>query len=172
MRLEERLMIRAEVVRDDRTVYSGVGLNDVLVKSKMSHTLQLKTYLGGALFATYPADGIVVATPTGSTAYALSAGGPLVFPTLQTLIMAPICPHTLSARPMIVPAEEKIAVEVESDGEHAICAVDGVEPFDLESGDIVQIRRADWSTRLIVLNHATFYGKVRARYLYGERLNE
>ncbi len=172
MQIEERIMIHADIVRGGKTLHSGVGLNDVLVKSGMSHMLHLKTEFGGATFASYPADGILVATPTGSTAYSLSAGGPLVVPTVQAFIVVPICPHTLSARPMIVPATETIAIEIESEDGDVICAIDGVEPLPLQQGDRIEIRRADYVTRLIVLDHATFYGKVRARYLYGERLNE
>lgn len=172
MQIEERIMIRADIVRNGRTIHTGIGLNDVLVKSGMSHMLHLKTEFGGATFASYPADGILVSTPTGSTAYSLSAGGPLVVPTVQAFIVVPICPHTLSARPMIVPAEETIAIEIESETDDVICAIDGVEPLPLQRGDRIEMCRADYMTRLIVLDHATFYGKVRARYLYGERLNE
>jgi len=172
MQIEERIMIRADIVRNGETIHTSVGLNDVLVKSGMSHMLHLKTEFGGAKFASYPADGILVSTPTGSTAYALSAGGPLVVPTVQAFIVVPICPHTLSARPMIVPATETIAIEIESETDDVICAIDGVEPLPLQCGDRIEMRRADYMTRLIVLDHATFYGKVRARYLYGERLNE
>ena len=172
MQIEERIMLRADIVRNGETIHTGVGLNDVLVKSGMSHMLHLKIEFGGAAFASYPADGILVSTPTGSTAYALSAGGPLVVPTVQALLVVPICPHTLSARPMIVPATETIAIEIETETEDVICAIDGVEPLPLQQGDRIEVRRADYVTRLIVLDHATFYGKVRARYLYGERLNE
>lgn len=172
MKLEERVMVHAEVWREGACVHRGVGLNDAIIKSGMSHMLRLKTFLGGSLFATFPADGIIVATPTGSTAYALSAGGPLVVPTVEAFVVVPICPHTLSARPMVVPGTETIAVEIESDGGEVIFAVDGIEPFDLQNGDRIVVRRADFVTRLIVLDHATFYRKVRNRYLYGERLNE
>ena len=172
MQIEERIMLRADLLRNGETLHTGVGLNDVLVKSGMSHMLHLKIEFGGAPFASYPADGILVATPTGSTAYALSAGGPLVVPTVQALLVVPICPHTLSARPMIVPAAETIAIEIETETEDVICAIDGVEPLPLQQGDRIEVRRAEYVTRLIVLDHATFYGKVRARYLYGERLNE
>jgi NAD+ kinase len=171
MRLEERLMIHAEVRRSGQVVYSGTGLNEAQVKSGMSHMLQLQTYLGGAPFATYPADGLIVSTPTGSTAYSLSAGGPLVAPTVQALIVTPICPHTLSARPMVVPGDEVVEVEVGVNGGEVLFAVDSVEQFPLQNGDRIVMRRADYVTRLIVLDHATFYRKVRNRYLYGERLN-
>ena len=87
-------------------------------------------------------------------------------------IVVPICPHTLSTRPMIVPATETIAIEIETETEDVICAIDGVEPLPLQQGDRIEVRRAEYMTRLIVLDHATFYGKVRAHYLYGERLHE
>src|SRR5690242_14859200 len=125
MQVEERVMVRADVWREGRCIYSGVGLNDAQIKSAMSHILDLKTYLGGAEFATYPADGIIVAAPTGSTAYSLSAGGPLVAPTVQALIITPICPHTLSARPLVVPGDEVIEIEIESDDGDVIFSVDG-----------------------------------------------
>lgn len=172
IRTEERLMVCAEVWRAGECVHSGVGLNDAVVRSSRTHLLQIKTYLAGEAFATYPADGILVATPTGSTAYALSVGGPLITPTIQALAIVPICPHTLSARPLVVPADEVIEIEVEVDGGEVIFAVDGSEVFTLENGDRVSVRRADYTTRLIVLGHDTFYRKVRNRYLYGERLNE
>lgn len=172
MRVEERIMVLAEVFRHGNLVHSGLGLNDALVKSVMSHMLNLKTYFGGALFATYSADGVLISTPTGSTAYALSAGAPLVVPTVQALILTPICPHTLSARPLVVPADEQIEIEIESDSSDILFAVDGVDPFTLLDGDRVSVRRAEYVTRLITVDDTDFYRKVRARYRYGERLNE
>ena len=93
-------------------------------------------------------------------------------PTVRAMIVTAICPHTLSARPLVVPDDEVIEIEVEGEDEAAIFDVDGADPFPLRKGDRVVIRRADYMTRLIVLDHATFYRKVRDRYLYGERLNE
>lgn len=171
VRIEERLMLRADIVRDERCVHSGFGLNDVILKSKMTHLLNLKTRIGGSYFATYPADGVVVATPTGSTGYALSAGGPLIAPSVEAFVLAPICPHTLSARPIIVPSNETIEIEVETDGHEVIFAIDGVEPVALETGDRVVVQQAPYRTRLIIVDQTTFYAKVRNRYLYGERLN-
>ncbi len=172
IRLEERMMVRAEVWRGTERVSSQIGLNDALVKSRASQMLQIRTRLARAEFATYPADGIIVATPTGSTAYSLSAGGPLVAPTVNAMVVTPICPHTLSARPMVVPADEVVEIELETECNDVVCVVDGVEPLTLEPGDRVIVRRAECVTRLIVLDHATFYRKVRDRYLYGERINE
>ncbi len=171
VRIEDRLMIRADILREDQCVHSGFGLNDVILKTKMPHLVNLKTSIDGAYFATYPADGIVVATPTGSTGYALSTGGPLISPCVEAFVMVPICPHTLSARPIIVPSDETIEIEVETDGHEVIFAIDGVEPVSLETGDRIVVQGAAHRTRLIIVDHTTFYAKVRNRYLYGERLN-
>ncbi len=171
VQFEERLMVQAEVWREDDVVFRAYGLNEAVVKSGMTQLLRLKTFLGGAAFATYPADGVIVATPTGSTAYSLSAGGPLVAPTVQALIITPICPHTLSARPLIVPGDETVEIEIESDGGEVRLTVDSASSFTLLSDDRVIVRRSEFVTRLVILDHATFYRKVRDRYLYGERLN-
>lgn len=171
VRIEERLMVRADIIRQETCVHSGFGLNDVILKSKMTHLLNLKTRIGGAHFATYAADGVVVSTPTGSTGYALSAGGPLIEPCVEAFVFVPICPHTLSARPIIVPSNEVIEIEVETDGHEVIFAIDGVEPVALETGDRIVVQQAPYRTRLIIVDHTTFYAKVRNRYLYGERLN-
>ena len=173
MKLEERMMVRAEVWRGSACIQSMTGLNDALVKSRASQLLHIHTRLAGAEFATYPADGIIISTPTGSTAYSLSAGGPLVAPTVSAMILTPICPHTLSARPMVVPCDEVVEIEIETDSGDVVCSVDGQDPIPINSGDRIVIRRAECVTRLIVLNNkAAFYHKVRDRYLYGERLNE
>lgn len=169
---EERVMVHAEVFREDERVYSATGLNEALVKSGLSHLVHLRLFLRDAPFATYPADGIIVATPTGSTGYALSAGGPIVEPTVKAFVLVPICPHTLSARPMVVPDTDRIELLILNNDGEVLFAVDGVAQFPLQKGDRVCIRRADYTTRLFVLEPASFYRKVRARYLYGERLTE
>ncbi len=170
--VEERLMVHAEIVREGVVICQRFGLNEVMVKSGMSHLMALSTSLGGTPFARFPSDGIVVATPTGSTAYALSAGGPLVMPTVEALLMVPICPHTLNARPLLLPKDETIEIEIESEGNDMFFAVDGIDAVPLMSGDRILIQRSEHVTRLLVFETGTFYRKVRARYLYGERLNE
>jgi len=171
VRIEERLMVRADIQRGEQCVYSGFGLNDAMLKTKMTQLLSLKTRIGGAHFATYAADGVVVSTPTGSTGYALSAGGPLIAPCVEAFVLAPICPHTLSARPIVIPSNETIEIEVETDGHEVIFAIDGVEPISIETGDRIVVQQAPHRTKLIIVDHTTFYAKVRNRYLYGERLN-
>ena len=172
MRIAERMMAQVEIRRGSEIVYSEIGLNEVVVKSGLSHLLRLKTHIAGMLFATYLADGLIIATPTGSTAYALSAGGPLVHPDIEAFVIVPNNPHTLSARPLVIPCDAEIEVEAETTGGEIICAVDSAEPFILQSGDIVSVRRAACSARLISFDPAGFYRKVRNRYLYGERISE
>jgi NAD+ kinase len=172
VRIEERMMIEAEVWRNGTCVHTNLGLNDAVVKSATSSLLNLRLQLGGAPFATYPADGLIIATSTGSTAYSLSAGGPIVAPTMGALILTPICPHTLSARPMVIPCHDVIEIHIEDSGGDVLFKMDGVDPFPIQHNDRVIVRRSRFVTKLIVLDHATFYQKVRARYLYGERLDE
>ena len=172
MRIAERMMAQVEVKRDGETVRSEIGLNEIVVKSGLSHLLRLKTHIAGMLFATYLADGLIIATPTGSTAYALSAGGPLVHPDIEAFVIVPNNPHTLSARPLVIPCDAEIEVEAETTGGEIICAVDSADPFFLQSGDRVFVRRAPCSARLISFDPAGFYRKVRNRYLYGERISE
>ncbi len=171
-RLEERMMVQGEVVRGGEVVHTATGLNDVVInKGTMARLLHLRTSFGGDPVVRYPADGVIVATPTGSTAYALSAGGPLVEPTVQALVVVPICPHTLAARPLIVPADETVSVTVEIEDGEVLFMSDSTQVFPLASGDRVDIRRAARSTRIVAVRRSTFYQKVRKRLLWGERLN-
>jgi len=173
MRVEERTMVHGAVIRSGRTVYESAGLNDiVLTKAARARMLVFHLAFSGDPVATYPADGMVVATPTGSTAYALSAGGPLVEPTVEALLVVPICPHTLSARPLVIPADELVSVTLDSDGGEALFSADGARDFLLQSGDRIDVRQADYRTRIITLGHASFYAKVRKRLLWAERLNQ
>lgn len=172
MDLEERLMVEVEVLRHHHTVYRETGLNEVVIRTSQSNLLNLKTYIGSASFAEFPADGLIISTPTGSTGYSLSAGGPIVAPTVEALVMTALCPHTLSARPLILPCDEELKVKVDADGDEALCLVDNIHPFPLLDGDEILVRKAQFKTRLVVLDDRAFYRKIRQRYRYGERLNQ
>ena len=143
-----------------------------MIRGSHSNLLNFQTFLRDAPFADFPADGVIVSTPTGSTGYSLSCGGPIVGPTVQALVITALCPHTLSARPLLVPCDELIEVKLDADGGDALCLVDNIHPFTLMANDRILIRRADYLTRLIVLDRRAFYRKVRDRYRYGERLNQ
>lgn len=168
-RIEERLMIRAEVLRDGLCVETTDGLNDLVIRAQQ-RMLKMRVTVRDTFIATYAADGIIVATPTGSTAYNLAAGGPLVHPSVQTLLLTPICPHTLNVRSLLVGVEDTIRVSLES-GERdvTLLTVDGQESVTLEAGDELIFSRSPQRGRFIALDGSGFYEKVHTRLRLGER---
>ncbi|MBC7324237.1 MAG: NAD(+)/NADH kinase, partial [Moorella sp. (in: Bacteria)] len=122
-RLEERMMLRGAVRREDQ-ILDCLALNDVVItKGAFSRMLRLEVYVGPDYLDTYPADGLIISSPTGSTAYSLSAGGPLVSPELQVMILTPICPHTLYSRPLVVAGEQQINIHVHAQGAEVMLTV-------------------------------------------------
>jgi len=168
--VEPRLLLQAQV--NGATAEPGaLALNDVVVMRRQSqHPVRLRTTLDGAHIATYPADGVIVATATGSTAYNLSAGGPILDSRMQALVITPICSHTLYSRPLVVPAEVAIGVRVESRGwgDEGVCVTaDGQESTALGAGQELLIRRAPWAVRLVRLQPARFYDRLREKLRWG-----
>jgi NAD+ kinase len=169
--LDERLMVSAEVIRDGRPIAAFSALNDLVIgKGALARMLKMEIYVGDTFIATYAADGIIVATPTGSTAYNLAAGGPLVHPTVRVILLTPICPHTLNIRSLIIDEEERIRVVMATDPRDvALLTSDGQVGYEMKPGDIVVFARAACRTRLIVLDSAHFYEKLQTRLRLGER---
>jgi NAD+ kinase len=162
--IEERIMLEAEVVRDGTSISKVIAINDVVItKGSFSRLIELKTYIDGEYLTTYPADGVIVACPTGSTAYSLSAGGPIVNPKLKSLIITPICPHTLHARSIVVSGEEAIKIIVEADHEDVMLTVDGQDGLKLISGDEVLIKSSELVTKLVKLEGYNFYQILKTR---------
>jgi NAD+ kinase len=170
-RVDERLMVSAQVTRNGASVGVFSALNDlVIAKGALARLLKMQIYVGGTFIATYAADGIIVATPTGSTAYNLAAGGPLVHPTVRVIILTPICPHTLNVRSLIIGEEERAQVVVVTEARDvALLTVDGQVGFELQPGDVVEFARAACRTRFILLDGANFYEKLQTRLRLGER---
>ncbi|GBC95739.1 NAD kinase [bacterium HR16] len=170
--IEKRLMVRAVAYRNGEPICDALALNDVVVtKGAVARMITLQTFVNDTFLATYSADGLVVATPTGSTAYSLSAGGAIVDPACEVLLLTPICAHTLSARPLILPAEKQVKVAVTADDGDFQLQADGGETVRLRSGDAVHVFRAQERTHLIVFDPDEFYTKLRDRLLWGERVN-
>ncbi|BCV21769.1 NAD kinase [Moorella sp. Hama-1] len=166
-RVEERMMLQGSVERSEQ-VLSCTALNDIVItKGAFSRMLRLEVYIDTAYLDTYPADGLIVSSPTGSTAYSLSAGGPLVSPQLQVMILTPICPHTLYARPLVVPGEQAIRVCVHAPGAEVMLTVDGQQGLHLRDGDVIKVTRAGTPTRLIRLQNNTFFSLVREKLKEG-----
>ena len=169
--VSERMKLRVHLHKGgtaERALDAEV-LNDVVIaKSALSRMAELDTRCSGDYVTTYRADGVIVATPTGSTAYALAANGPIVFPTMRGVIIAPICPHTLTQRPLVVPEDENIEILLMNDTE-VYLTLDGQKGLPLERGDRVQVKQS-YNRVLLVRNpNINFFGILRAKLRWGER---
>ncbi len=169
----ERPMVQGKVIRANGSEGPTLtGLNDVVVTGKAARMVYVKISIGPDELATYAADGVIVSTPTGSTGYSLSAGGPLVHPTTRVMIVTPIAPHTLSARALVVPETETVFLTIAGETRDAvIVTVDGQVEAPLETGDTVAVSRAPHTITFLSAGGPGFYEKIRTRWHYAERLN-
>jgi NAD+ kinase len=170
VRIEERMVLAARAeTADGATRGEYLALNDaVLHKGGFARVIRIGVRADGQVVGTYRADGIILSTPTGSTAYSLSAGGPIVSPTLDCIIATPICPHTLAVRPLVLPAEEHITVEILDTSEELILTIDGQEGAALAPGDRLVVRRADVPLCLVRLPGQTFFDTLRRKLRWGD----
>ncbi len=169
--VSERMKLRVHLHKggsSERALDEEV-LNDVVIaKSALSRMAELDTRCTGGYVTTYKADGVIVATPTGSTAYALAANGPIMVPTMRGVIIAPICPHTLTQRPLVVSDDENIEIILMNDTE-VYLTLDGQKGLPLERGDRVQVKQS-YNRVLLVRNpNLDFFGILRAKLRWGER---
>ena len=168
--VESRMMLEAQVLRKGSPVKSMVAFNDVVIgKGPISRIIRLETYVGSDYLATYRADGIIVASPTGSTAYSLSAGGPIVNPELEVMIVTPICPHTLHARPIILSDKQEIRVIMRTDTSEVMLTIDGQVGLPLQKNDSVVVRKADVYTRLVKVKNRSFSEVLRLKFRGGNK---
>ena len=163
--IEPRMMVEARVrSRRGRAPWTECGLNDVVIhQSDESRMVRLDIKIGSTPIGTLAADGLIVATPTGSTAYSLSAGGPIVRPTIEALLATPICPHSLAFRPLLVGANEKLRVRVGQNVNRARLTVDGQISRPLAAGDDIEIRRAKARVSMLSLKRDSFYEVLREK---------
>jgi len=164
-KISERLMLDIEVHREGRTLLRESGLNDcVLSGASASRLVVLDVDLSGVFLGQYRADGIIIASPTGSTAYSLSAGGPILHPETEALILTPICPHSLSNRPLVIPPQEKITVSVKQNQRIPVTlTVDGRGVFQLRPGDKITVTRHPKKALLVKSDRRSFYEIVHAK---------
>ena len=163
--IDNRMMIEASIIRNGKAVENFLALNDVVVtRGSVSRMIHLKVKVDGQVAGVYPADGIIASTPTGSTAYSLSAGGPIVDPNMSLILVTPICPHTLHSRSIIVPEGKEITIHtVESHQQDAMITVDGQSGYTLEPADIVRIRKSKYTTKLVRTGNRSFYEVLRKK---------
>jgi NAD+ kinase len=168
--VEKRMTLEIRVVGKQRRTHKFRVLNDaVITKGARSRIIDLETYVGEDYLCTYRADGLILSTPTGSTAYSLAAGGPILEPTLGAVVLAPICPHTLTHRPIVVPSNGTIRVTLRSFGDTVILIPDGQQGIRLNNGDQVEARDYGLPVSLIKLPSRSYYEILRDKLKWGER---
>ncbi len=171
-RIEERMMLETEIIRENKVIAKDIVLNDVVIsRGALSRILHLKTYINGSFIDLYPGDGLIISTPTGSTAYSLSAGGPMVEPDVELIIATPICPHLLYSRPFVTTSDRVIRVLIEENHCHdAMVTVDGQNGYEVRGGDSIITRKSRHFLKLIRIDSTNFFDVLRGKiYDRGEK---
>ncbi len=166
----EREVLNAGVIRRGKRIAEFIVLNDAVInKGALARIIDLETTINGEYLSTFRSDGLIISTPTGSTAYNLSAGGPIVYPSLHTIIITPICPHTLTIRPIIIPDDVKIRALLKSRDEEVTLTLDGQQGFTLEFEDVVEVGKAEGRILLIKSPYRRYFELLREKLKWGER---
>ncbi|MBW1645933.1 MAG: NAD(+)/NADH kinase [Deltaproteobacteria bacterium] len=170
--VSRRMMLTARVYRQQELITSYNVLNDVVInKGALARIIELETTIDHRYLTTFKADGLIISTPTGSTGYSLSAGGPVVYPTLDSIVLAPICPHTLTNRPLLLPPDVTVETVLTSEGGDVFLTLDGQVGFSLQQNDLVTITRAthDINIKLIKSPTKDYFEVLRTKLKWGER---
>jgi len=168
--VSERVMLEAEIVRDGASVQRQNALNDaVLNKAALSRIMDLELRVDGEYVTAYKADGLILSTPTGSTAYSLAAGGPIVHPAVASFVVTPICPHTLTNRPLVLPDSVTIDVGFKAEDNGVFLTLDGQVGVELDRGDHIRMRKAAEKLHLVRPTKKTYYEVLRSKLKWGER---
>ena len=169
-KVTRRKMLHVCLKRENAATAEYQALNDVVIaKSTIARIVDLEAWAGDSFICEYKADGLIISTPTGSTAYSLSAGGPIVYPTVNAICLTPICPHTLTNRPLIVPSEMPIRIVNRARDEDAYLTVDGQVGGPLQGGDRIECHTSDFDVLLIRPRDKTFFDVLRQKLKWGER---
>ena len=167
---EKRMMLTSTIIRNNKTLAEYSVLNDVVItKAAIARVIDLETSINQHYLTTFKADGLIVSTPTGSTAYSMAAGGPIVFPSLQAIILTPICPHTLTNRPILVPDSAGITVSIKSRKEGIFLTFDGQVGQSLKAGDLVKIKKSEHFLNMIKSPFKDYFEVLRTKLRWGER---
>jgi len=168
--IEERMMLTSTVLRDGKAIADFSVLNDVVInKGALARIIEMDAYVNNCYLTTFRADGLIVSTPTGSTAYSLSAGGPILYPTINAILITPICPHTLTNRPIVIPEDFNIEITLISDTQEVYLTLDGQRGFLLQRGDSILITKSPFKARLLLPNDRDYFNTLRNKLGWGER---
>ncbi len=169
-KVSDRMMLKVTLLRDGREVCAHEALNDVVInKGAPAKIITLDASVNGSFLATFKADGLIMSSPTGSTGYSLSATGPIIDPSIDCILITPICPHTLTNRPLVVAAERMISVTLDSMMENVMLTIDGQVGVKLDYGDVITVRRAEHRTRLVMSSDTDYFEVLRNKLKWGER---
>ncbi len=165
-----RILLTATVHRQGERIAEYVALNDAVInKGVLARMIELETYIDGQYVTTFRADGLILSTPTGSTAYCLAAGGPIVYPTLRALVLPPLCPHTLTLRPLVIPDAAKVEIVQGLTNENAYLTLDGQVGFTLRHRDVIRVVRSDHTITLLKAPGKDYFQILRTKLKWGER---
>ena len=167
-RTEQRMMLDIAITRRGDQAGEGTVLNEVVInRDNLSRIVELETAVNGRHLATFKADGLIIATPTGSTAYSLSAGGPIIFPEQNAMILNPICAHTLTNRPVVLPEDVAVQVVLWTKEQGATLTLDGQVSYTLASGDTISVRKSSYVTTLVASPHRDYLEILRTKLGWG-----
>jgi NAD+ kinase len=163
--IEKRMMLEAYIENDDELTKNFIALNDIVVaKGNFSRLISCSIFINNNYVDYYSGDGIIVSSPTGSTAYSLSAGGPIVAPDVEVLLVTPVCPHTLHSRSILVSNKDLVKIELgKSNKTDIILTVDGQNGVKIKPGDIVNVKQSKYFANLVKLNNRSFFDVLRAK---------
>lgn len=167
--VSQLIMLTCEVARNGRQIFHSGAVNDVVVRGSMARLIKVGIVFGGERLGGFRADGMVVATPTGATAYSMSAGGPLVHPDLQVLTITPICPFLCDFRPLVLPTDRPLDMGVEEATADVVLTCDGQATFPLQPGDWVRVRRSPHTLRLVAVGRHSYFNKLLDKGFIRER---
>lgn len=170
--LQDRIRLSTCIHRAGEDLPQPLVLNDVVInKGALARILSLEIYVDDLYLTTYRADGLIVSTPTGSTAYSMAAGGPILYPNIHALVLTPICPHTLSHRPIVLPDTAKIEVVLQTPNEDVLITLDGQVGIELAYGDVIKIQQADAPIQLIrTTKQDSYFHVLRTKLKWGEAI--
>ncbi|MEE8303270.1 MAG: NAD(+)/NADH kinase [Candidatus Tectomicrobia bacterium] len=167
---QQRIRLTTSIHRQGECLLQPTVLNDVVInKGALARIISLETYVDDLYLTTYRADGLIVSTPTGSTAYAMAAGGPILYPNIHALVLTPICPYTLGQRPLVLPDSLKIEVVLQTPDEDVLVTLDGQVGMSLHYGDVIEIKRSDKPIKLIRTEKKDHYFQIlRTKLQWGD----